>query len=181
MKKILPEEIKQNKKFYINEIKAGKIFIYPTDTLIGLGTDTTNQTAVKKILAIKKRQSKPFLIIVPSFDWIRENCEISEKNFTFLKQRLPGPYSFIVKLKNSPETVGIRIPNSWFTEIIKQANLTFITTSVNIAGELPATKIDSIPSDILNQVDYVIMDDETPSGKPSTIYDLTGEDEKIIR
>jgi len=59
--------------FFIAEAKAGKIFVYPTDTIYGIGCIYTLEN-VEKIYAIKKRdEKKMFSIIAPSFDWISEN------------------------------------------------------------------------------------------------------------
>jgi len=37
MKIVKLDDFLDNKDFYINEAKAGKIFIYPTDTIYGIG------------------------------------------------------------------------------------------------------------------------------------------------
>jgi len=45
------------------------LFIYPTDTLYGLGCDGTNKKAVEKIKEIKKRdKDKPLSIIAPNLN-----------------------------------------------------------------------------------------------------------------
>ena len=45
-------------------IAAGGIVLYPTDTLYGIGCDATNSASVKKLRALKKRDSaKPLSII----------------------------------------------------------------------------------------------------------------------
>ena len=54
-----------NPKEFIEEVKAGKVFIYPTDTLYGLGCDATNPDSVMRIREIKKRSTLPFSVIVP--------------------------------------------------------------------------------------------------------------------
>jgi len=41
----------------ITEIREGKIVVYPTDTLYGLGADIFNMQAVQKIYRIKQRPS----------------------------------------------------------------------------------------------------------------------------
>lgn len=189
MKILFKEDIEKNKEFYINEIKLGKIFIYPTDTLYGIGCDATNDKNVREIYLIKKRENKPYLIIIPNFAWLKKNIEVNEKEIKIMKERFLSQNSFIVKLKdksciskytnNNQETIGIRYPNHWFTQIIEQANLPFITTSVNFSGEPSATLIDTINPNILNQVDYVIKDDKNMTGKPSKIINLI--ENKTIR
>lgn len=184
-------DILENIDFYINEIKLWKIFIYPTDTLLWIWCNTQIKSSVERVYEIKKRVNKPLLVIIPSINWIKSNCDISSKNFEKIKQKLPWPYSFIVKLfdKNiiSPlingwwETVWIRIPNNWFSEIIAKSWTTFITTSVNFSWENPATKIKDIPKEILESVDYVIEDDENLSWKSSTLIDLSWDEEIVLR
>ena len=47
-------------------LKNGKIILYPSDTIWGLGCDATNEIAVSKIFKIKSRPpNKPLLILVP--------------------------------------------------------------------------------------------------------------------
>jgi len=155
-----------------NKIKQGKIFIYPTDTIYGIGCDATNIEAVNKIKQIKARDAdKPLSIIAPSIDWIKENL-IIEKDLDINKY-LPGPYTLILKKKDpnflsqisKTDSLGIRIPDN---EFCKSIEIPFVTTSVNLAGEEFATKIKDIKPEILNQVDEVIDIGEL-SGRPSTL------------
>lgn len=156
-----------------NEILAGKVFIYPTDTIYGLGCDATNRAAVEKIKRIKSRdQEKPLSVIAPSLEWIKENlivdCELSKY--------LPGPYTIILKKKNqdflkwvsSSDSLGVRIPANEFTKEIQKSGVPFITTSINLSGEPFATKVGDIKKEILEKVDYVINAGEL-NGRPSTL------------
>ncbi|MBI4448176.1 threonylcarbamoyl-AMP synthase [Candidatus Woesearchaeota archaeon] len=167
-------------------IKEGKIIIYPTDTIYGLGCDATNQEAIKKIREIKQRSTQPLSIIAPSKEWISKHFKIKKAYI----DKLPGPFTYILNPKKNsplpkevnPETgkIGIRIPNHPITKMIQKANKPFITTSVNISGEKPATSIGEIDKKILNKVDLII-DAGTIDNKPSTIIDLTEKIPKIIR
>jgi len=167
-----------NQQELTNKIKQGKIFIYPTDTIYGIGCDATNKQAVEKIKKIKSRdKDKPLSIIAPSIKWIKENCIIDNK--TTLTKYFPGPYTLILKKKNpdflkwvsNTDSLGIRIPYSEYTRQIQQSNTPFITTSINLSGEKPATSISEINKKIINKVDEIInAEDETKlSGKPSTL------------
>ncbi|MBM3232050.1 hypothetical protein FJZ21_01580 [Candidatus Pacearchaeota archaeon] len=42
-------EVESEINSFLNEIKAGKIFIYPTDTIYGIGCNAKDEKAVKKI------------------------------------------------------------------------------------------------------------------------------------
>jgi len=188
MKIITKTEFLDEKNFLIDEMKKGKILIYPTDTIYGIGCDATSYKAVSKIREIKRREEKPFSIIAPSKEWIRETCFISERHEEWL-QKLPGHYTLILKLKNkgavssnvnnSQDTIGIRIPDNWFGDIIKEFGKPFVTTSVNLSGEKHVESILEIKKSISEHVDYII-DEGVKRGNPSVIVDLTGEKEKIF-
>ncbi len=191
MKIFSKEEANLNKEFIISEMIAGKIFIYPTDTLYGFGTNMNNQKSIQKIFEIKKREKKAFLVVIPSYNWLLKNCEINKKQLELIQKKLPGPYSFIVETKKNinilnyletpQNSLGIRIPNNWFYEFIKLANIPFSSTSVNFSGEASAKSFKEIPKEILRQVDYAIYDDENISFKASTIIDIRSNEEKILR
>jgi len=166
---------------YTNQIKQGKIFIYPTDTIYGLGCDATNEQAVEKIKQIKERdRDKPLSVIAPSFKWIEENFIVDAD----LHKYLPGPYTIILKKKNldflkhvsNADTIGIRIPDCDFTKQIQEAGVPFITTSVNLSGQPFAKNVDEIPEGIKNKVD-VIVDVGELNGKPSTLI-VSGKEVK---
>ncbi len=167
---------------HTKSILSGKIFIYPTDTIYGLGCNAEDEQAVEKIKQIKTRdRDKPLSIIAPSKEWIKQNCIVEVE----LDKYLPGPYTLILKKKNpnflnqvSPtEYIGIRIPACSFSNQVKQAKVPFITTSVNLSGEAFVTSIKEIPKQILEKADIVI-DEGKLNGRPST---LIKEGEEIKR
>jgi len=163
------------------EIQKGKLFIYPTDTIYGLGCNAENKESVEKIKQIKQRdKDKPLSIIAPSIEWINQNMIVDLD----LKKYLPGPYTIILKKKNpkflewvsNNESFGIRIPEHEFTRKIQESGVPFITTSVNLAGEPFITKVQDISPDILEEVDHIIDYGEL-NGIPSTII-INGKEVK---
>jgi tRNA threonylcarbamoyl adenosine modification protein (Sua5/YciO/YrdC/YwlC family) len=176
----------ENEDEIIKNILEGKIFIYPTDTIYGIGCSALNKDSIAKIRRLKQRALKPFSIIAPNMSWIKENCETIESTEEHLG-KLPGPYTLFLKLKNSdqsagglPEevnplengTIGIRIPRCWFTDIISKAGIPFITTSVNVSGMPYMTEFDDLDETIKNNVDFIIYEGEI-KGRESTKIDLT--------
>jgi L-threonylcarbamoyladenylate synthase len=190
MKTISKEEFLEEKEFYLNEIRSGKVFIYPTDTIYGIGCIGAHSNSIEKIREIKQRSGKPFSIIVPSKDWIEENCELREDKKEQLS-KLPGKFTFIIKLKNKNivakeslirdfEAIGVRIPDNWFAEFIGENDLTFVTTSVNVSGEPSLLKKEDLKKEIEKKVDYFI-DCGPLENSSSTVIDLTKDDEEILR
>lgn len=169
----------------IKKIKEGAVIIYPTDTVYGIGCDALNYIAVERIRKIKQRDEKPFSVIAPNKEWIIKNFYVNKHYI----ERLPGPFTFILRIKKSGivasnvtnnKTLGVRLPNHKLTTKLQKAGIPFITTSVNISGKEPITSIEEIPNEILKNVDLVI-DDGKLDNNPSIIIDLTEKLAKIIR
>lgn len=169
------QEFIKNKSVYLNKIKRGAIFIYPTDTIYGIGCISENKKSIKKIRKIKKRNQKPFSIIVPSKTWIRKKCKSNKLLDQYLK-KLPGKYTLILELKSirdSPNpninTIGIRIPKHWISKIVKEINKPIITTSVNISNETNMNSLKDLNKNI--KVDFIIYEGKL-NKKPSTVINL---------
>src|SRR5690349_18550927 len=48
----------------LNALRKGDVILYPTDTIWGLGCDTNNEDAIKKIYRIKNRSESKSLIVL---------------------------------------------------------------------------------------------------------------------
>ena len=187
MKNYTKEEAILNKDELINKIKQGSIFIYPTDTLYGIGCNALNSDSVKKIRSLKQNNNKPFSVIVPSEEWIINNCNTKNKE-EYLK-KLPGAYTLIFNLKNKEsisaetncgsDTLGVRIPDNWFTKLVQEAEVPIITTSVNTTGQKPITNVLDVPILFKDAVNFII-DDGHIDNSASTIIVLTKDKAEII-
>ena len=165
--------LKNSKIKDIIPLLDNSIFIYPTDTIYGIGCNASNPELVEKIRELKQRDNKPLSIIAPSKQWILDNCITTKQE---LDKYLPGPYTLILKKKipeflfpaSSTLYLGVRIPKHDFTELLQRTNQPIITTSVNLSGQPFATRISEIPEQIIQGVDFII-NAGTLSGNPSTI------------
>jgi len=64
----MTEEIKK----CIDVLEKGGLILYPTDTVWGIGCDATNETAVKKVYALKNRKDSKALICMVGNDAMLE-------------------------------------------------------------------------------------------------------------
>lgn len=181
MRIVNKEELKIYRKDFLEKIHSGKLFVYPTDTIYGIGCDATSDFAVDKLREAKHRPSNPFSVIAPSKEWIKANCEVDEEHLN----HLPGPVTLILKLKNknaisghvnnNMDTVGVRIPSHWISDFVSELGKPVITTSVNVQGEEYMTHMDNIHSEIKGKVDFAVNEGEI-KGRPSKIINtLTNE------
>jgi L-threonylcarbamoyladenylate synthase len=155
----------------LGKIRNGAVFISPTDTIYGLSCDARNGESVSRLRKLKGRDDKPLSIWVPSKQWIQDNCDASNLD------KLPGPYTLILPLLTASvasevnpglNTIGVRIPDHWFSKIVEKLGFPLVTTSVNKVGKEHMTSLENGDKEILDAVDFVIYEGEK-SGEPSTI------------
>ncbi|MEK6809921.1 MAG: L-threonylcarbamoyladenylate synthase [Nanoarchaeota archaeon] len=161
-------------------ISKGAIFIYPTDTIYGIGCNALDEKAVAKIRKLKERPTNPFSIIIPSKEWVAENCMVTKEGKEWIA-KLPGPYTLIFKLKNKntiaksvnagEETIGVRIPSHWFSQVVLKLGFPIVTTSANLSGRSFMTSLEDVDQKIKEGVDFIIYEGEK-KGRPSKIVNL---------
>ena len=189
MRVLSKEEFEKEKdKIRTNLIENSPVFIYPTDTIYGIGCNALNKEAVDKIRDIKQRKSSPFSVIAPSKEWIDENCVVNENAKEWVK-RLPGPYTLILKTKKqcvaeniAPglDTLGVRIPDHWISNFVSEIDIPIVTTSVNKSNEDFMASLEDLDGEIKSRVDFIVYEGEK-KGKPSKVIDLTDELEVVER
>jgi L-threonylcarbamoyladenylate synthase len=169
---------------------SGKIFIYPTDTIYGIGGNPFDISAVKRISDIKGRdEKKQFIWLFSDFENLMNYVEvIFENHLDFLQKIWPAPVTVILKLnertKNiiNQETIAARIPqNDFCLKLLKEISRPLISTSVNRSGENPIIEIDNIIQNFSEDVDAILIQSESTEKKSSTIIDLTSKQPKLIR
>lgn len=186
--------MKEDIRNAVKTMKAGGIILYPTDTIWGLGCDATNEEAVKKIFALKKREdSKSMLVLtdatakverlvgdVPPVVW--DLVEVSNKPLTII---YPGGKNMAQNLIAPDGSVGIRITNEAFSkELCREFRMPIVSTSANISGEPSPGNFDEISEEIKRSVDYVVKyrQNDRTKAKPSSIIKVDADGAiKIIR
>lgn len=187
MKILTKDEINVNKEVILEVMKNGAVFIHPTDTIYGIGCNATGEEFVDEVRAIKERPTTPFSVLAPSKDWIKNNCVVSKQAEKWLG-KLPGPYTLILKMKDGVakniapglDTLGVRIPDHWFSKVVEELGEPIVTTSANKSGGDFMTSLDNLDDDIKPRVEFLVYEGEK-HGRPSTIVDLSGEEPKVIK
>ena len=187
MRVIDREEFFHNQDEMIRHMKTGSVFVYPTDTVYGIGCNAMVDSAVKRIREIKNKFSRPFSVIAPSVEWIQENFVMTPETEEWL-EKLPGPYTLILNIKtegivsehvnNGLSTVGVRIPDHWISKAVSAIGYPIITTSANHVGEDYMTSIDDMDPGIKSKVDFIIYEGEK-HGRASRIVHLEGQEVKV--
>ncbi len=188
MRLLSREELTQDYPLILKELRT-KIFVYPTDTIYGLGCDATNKELVQKIRELKNSSLQPFSIIVPSKKWVYDNCEVTPEAEEWV-EKLGGlaeingqktPFTLILKLKEPTavapnvtqglKSIGVRMPDHWFSKIVEDLGVPVISTSANPTGGDFMTSIDNLDEKIKEGIDLCVYEGEK-KGRPSTLVYL---------
>ena len=177
------------------ELKNGKIIIYPTDTVYGVGGIITNEETIKNIYKAKDRSfSSPLIALISSADKIEEIAVINEKNRDKINKLIqafwPGGLTIILESKkivppimiSNGKTVGVRMPDHEAAlKIIESAGGILPTTSANISGEVTPRSYEELDEKFKCRVDITVDGGKCPIGTASTIIDMSSENIKILR
>ncbi len=172
------------------DIAAGNLIVYPTDTVYGIGADIYNEVAVKNLYLAKRRPFDMALSVAVADRNIMESVAIlNETADKLIKAFLPGPLTIIIK--KNPEVpdivtagsqkVGIRIPDHPIALEIARRSGPIVATSANIHFQPDAIDIGMATAALGNSVSTYIDAGHSPSGKPSTIIWIKDKEYEIIR
>ncbi|MEA1787122.1 L-threonylcarbamoyladenylate synthase [Arenibacter sp. GZD96] len=174
-------------------LQQGGIILYPTDTVWGIGCDATNEEAVKKIYALKKRDEAKAMICLVANEpmlgkYVKEVpqmaytlIELSEKPITIIYD---NPIGVAQNLIAEDQTLALRVAQHAFCQyLIKKLRKPLVSTSANVSGSPSPSNFKEISSAILKGVDYVVnLERDTAKSKPSSIIKLgTDGTVKVIR
>jgi len=174
-------------------LKRGGVVVAPTDTVYGLIADATNENAIKKIYAIKKRlPEKPLPIFVKNLAMAKKIAAISPSQQAILEEKWPGKITAVLKRKYdlkifgvADDTIALRIPFYHFiNSLLETLDHPLSGTSANLSGKPASTKIDDIIQQFLGQnslPDIFVNAGDLANSKTSTIIDMTQPEIKIIR
>lgn len=192
---IHPKNPDQRKIFQVvDALKEGKVMIYPTDTVYGLGCDIYNTKAVERICQIRGLDPKKAQLsfICKDISQIAEFAQqIDNDTFKILKKNLPGHFTFVLKankkvpklLKNKRDEIGVRIPNSPIVQaLLDTLDGPILSASLKGDDEISTYFTDplDIHDDFKNLVD-VVIDGGIGQNTPSTVVDLTGDEPVMLR
>ena len=173
---------------------AGGLILYPTDTIWGIGCDATNEEAVRKVYALKRRSDHKAMLLLMD----------SSAKLNYYVQEVPDVAWDLIDLADSPLTViysgarnvapnllaedgsvGIRITQEEFShKLCERFRKPLVSTSANVSGAPSPANFSEISDTIKSGVDYIVRyrQEDLSKAAPSHIIKLgAGGLVKIIR
>lgn len=189
----LKEEYNEEKiKEAAQDILNGKLVIFPTETVYGIGANALNDNACKNIFKAKGRAGdNPLIVHVNNVDMIKQLVEEpNEVEKILISTFCPGPFTLILKAKNiipksvtaGLDTVGIRMPsNKIANKLIEYADVPIAAPSANVSGRPSGTKIEDILKEFDGKVSTIIDDGMVDIGLESTVVRVIDNKVRILR
>ena len=145
---------------------AGGLILYPTDTIWGIGCDATNEEAVRKVYALKRRSDHKAMLLLMD----------SSAKLNYYVQEVPDVAWDLIELADSPLTViysgarnvapnllaedgsvGIRITQEEFShKLCERFRKPLVSTSANVSGAPSPANFSEISETIKSGVDYIV-------------------------
>lgn len=171
-------------------LKAGEVWILPTDSLYGIMCDAMNQKAVRQVCELKgiNPDKNNLSIICNDISMAAEYARIGDRTFELMRDNTPGPLTFICKAQsNLPKefkkrkTVGIRIPDCLTArEIVSKLGNPLMTTSIEFEDDDYARNPELIAEAYDGKADGIVLGEEGTT-EPTTIIDCVEDTPSIER
>lgn len=185
-------EAVENLAAAVDALKRGRVIVFPTETLYGLGADALNDAAVKKIFDLKGRDPRnPIPVLVANQEML--NALVAKVPTTaqeLIDRYWPGPLTLVLPgRKNLPEPlcnsaggVGVRISSQPIANLlIEGMGRPLTATSANPSGEEPARTLRQARSYFADRVDFFLDGGTLTSKSGSTVVEVIADSIRIIR
>ncbi|MBQ9639835.1 MAG: L-threonylcarbamoyladenylate synthase [Bacteroidales bacterium] len=194
----------------LNALNEKKTLLYPTETVWGLGCAANDDAAVRRLYAIKERDShKSMLILVcEGTAELLIDAVGDAKSRLLLRQQLLqqprattvvcpaglGPVEWLTAhqqvstlLPSEDGSIGIRVPHEGFLQrLLSAAGYPLVSSSANLSGRPSPTSRAKVSTEVLARTDYLLPpsiadEQQLPTPPPSRIVRLTAAGIEILR
>ncbi len=172
-------------------LQAGRLVVFPTDTLYGVGAQAFDDAAVTALFEVKERslQKGIPILLADVHDLALVARAIPAAAERLMGQFWPGALTLIVPKQAglpaqlSPNTnVAVRIPDHPVARaIIRAAGGAVAASSANLSGAPAARDAQQAARALHGRVAAVVDAGPAPAGVASTIVDCTVDPPQILR
>lgn len=173
-------------------IKQGKLVLFPTETVYGIGANALNEEAVKDIFVAKGRaQDNPLIVHIANLDMLDNLVKnIGKIELKLMETFWPGPLTIVLEKKpiipsiitGGLDTVAIRMPsNEIARKLIEYSKCPIAAPSANISGKPSGTLVEDIINELDGKVDYIIDSGKVEIGVESTVVRVVEDTVHILR
>lgn len=170
---------------------AGKLVVFPTDTVYGIGTRPDDPAATARLFEAKGRPRELELpVLVPTAAAAREIAAFDARAEALTARHWPGPVTVVLprtarsapwELGGDPTTIGVRVPHYPLALALLARTGPLAATSANRSGAPTPGTCDGLERAFGDRVSVYVCLDEPLRGKASTVVDLAHEELALLR
>lgn len=166
-------------------IRNGKIAVFPTETVYGIGANALDEMTCEKIFDAKGRPTnKPLIVLVSDLNMLKEIVEdLSEIESKLIEEFWPGPLTIIFEKKKNckisdvvtgrQNTVGVRMTSGEVARLlIQKARVPIVAPSANLSGNPTGVKMEQIIAELGDKVDYILDCGDIEDSTASTVVQV---------
>lgn len=185
-------EAPENLSAAVQTLERGRVIVFPTETLYGLGADALDEAAVEKVFQLKGRDPlNPIPVLVADQEMLHSLVATIPSTARKLMDRYwPGPLTLVLPgrknipkpLCNSVGGVGVRISSQPIaTLLVNGLGRPLTATSANPSGKEPARTLQEAKNYFAHRVDVFVDGGTLNSKSGSTVVEVMNDNIKIIR
>lgn len=160
-------------------IESGAVFIYPTETVYGIGGRADSADVERRIRSVKERLSPaPFILLAADKSRFEALGLRFTGNAALLANRFwPGPVTLVLPAPGSPAGVGVRVSSHPFvTALDEKLGVPIFSTSANLSDSPYVNDPDVIFTAFCDRVDFMVDAGALPESRPSTVVRINADD-----
>ena len=173
-------------------LRNGKLVVFPTETVYGLGANAFDALAVARVFAMKERPHfDPLIVHISSLDQLERlfQAPIDAQVYELAKAFWPGPLTIVhSKQAEVPDlitsglpTLAVRMPSHPIAlELIQKAGTPVAAPSANRFGCLSPTQAAHVIKQDMKP-EYLLDGGSTDLGIESTVVSVSAQGVRILR
>lgn len=164
-------------------LRAGDLVALPTETVYGLAANALDETAVRRIFAVKGRPLiDPLIVHAPTPESVTQIATPPPQISLLATRFWPGPLTVVLRKKSiipdlvtaGTSTVAIRIPrHPLMQKVLALSGLFLAAPSANPFGYISPTRPRHVRDSLGEKAPWILDGGECEHGLESTILDLT--------
>lgn len=168
-------------------LATGAIGVIATDTVYGLAARAHDETAVKRLYALKDRDTNPGTIIAANTQQL-ESLGLKHAYVKAVEQYWPNPLSVVIPCGESiaylhlgKHSLAVRIPHDEQLRQLLEKTGPLLTSSANHPGEPTAETIADAEAYFDDRVDFYADSGELHDRPPSTVIRIVDDAIEVLR
>ncbi|MEX2631496.1 MAG: L-threonylcarbamoyladenylate synthase [Tistlia sp.] len=174
-------------------LRSGRLVVFPTETVYGLGGDATDPAAVAAIFAAKGRPSfNPLIAHLPDLEAASREAVFPALAVRLAERFWPGPLTLVLPRRADSriallcsaglDSVALRVPAQPVARALLQAvGRPVAAPSANRSGRISPTRAEHAAEELGGAVALYLDDGPTAIGLESTVVSLVGPEPLLLR